>query len=69
MASMLRGPTGRRVISCYAGARVLEGGTDTLILPDESTVDAAKRIGTLLDYSVLPFRGRRDPERHLLAHA
>ena len=35
----------------------LEGGTDTLVLPDESTVDAAKRIGTLLDYSALPIQG------------
>ena len=31
--------------------------TDTLILPDESTVAAAKRIGTLLDCSVLPIQG------------
>ena len=31
--------------------------TDTLIFPDESTVDAAKRIGTLLDHSVLPIQG------------
>ena len=35
----------------------LEDGTGTLILPDESTVDAAKRIGTRLDYSVLPIQG------------
>ena len=35
----------------------LADGTDTLILPDESTVDAAKRIGTLLDHSVLPIQG------------
>ena len=35
----------------------LVDGTDTLILPDESTVDAAKRIGTLLDYSVLAIQG------------
>ena len=35
----------------------LADGTDTLILPDESTVDAAKRIGTLLDCSVLPIQG------------
>jgi predicted RecB family nuclease len=31
--------------------------TDTLILADESTVNAAKRIGTLLDHSVLPVQG------------
>jgi hypothetical protein len=35
----------------------LTDGSDTLILPDESTVDAAKRIGTLLDCSVLPIQG------------
>ena len=35
----------------------LADGTDTLILPDESTVDAAKRIGTLLDCSVLADSG------------
>ena len=35
----------------------LADGTDKLILPDESTVDAAKRIGTLLDCSVLPIQG------------
>ena len=35
----------------------LADGTDKLILPDESTVDAAKRIGTLLDSSVLPIQG------------
>ena len=35
----------------------LANGTDTLVLPDESTVDAAKRIATLLDYSVLPIQG------------
>ena len=35
----------------------LADGTDTLVLPDESTVDAAKRIGTLLDHSVLPIQG------------
>ena len=32
-------------------------GTDTLILPDESTVDAAKRIGTSLDRAVLAIQG------------
>jgi hypothetical protein len=31
--------------------------TDTLILPNESTVDAAKRIATLLDSSVLAIQG------------
>ena len=31
--------------------------SDMLILSDESTVDAAKRIGTLLDCSVLPIQG------------
>ena len=35
----------------------LEGGTDTLVLPDESTVDAAKRVGTLLDHSILAIQG------------
>ena len=35
----------------------LEGRTDTLIHPDESTVAAAKRVGTLLDCSVLPIQG------------
>ena len=35
----------------------LADGTDTIIRPDESTVDAAKRIGTLLDHSVLPIQG------------
>ncbi len=35
----------------------LADGSDTLVLPDESTVDAAKRIGTLLDCSVLPIQG------------
>jgi predicted RecB family nuclease len=35
----------------------LADGTDTLTLGDESTVDAAKRIGTLLDCSVLPIQG------------
>ena len=35
----------------------LADGTDTLILPEESTVDAAKRVGTLLDCSVLPIQG------------
>jgi predicted RecB family nuclease len=35
----------------------LADGTDTHILPDEPTVDAAKRIGTLLDHSVLPIQG------------
>src|SRR4029077_1340983 len=35
----------------------LTDGTDTHILPDEPTVDAAKRIGTLLDHSVLPIQG------------
>ncbi len=35
----------------------LTDGTEELILPDESTVDAAKRIGTLLDYSFLPIQG------------
>jgi predicted RecB family nuclease len=35
----------------------LADGTDTLVLPDESTVDAAKRIGTSLDCSVLPIQG------------
>jgi predicted RecB family nuclease len=35
----------------------LEGGTDTLVLPDESTVDAARRLGTLLDHSVLAIQG------------
>ena len=32
-------------------------GTDRLILPEESTVDAAKRVGTLLDCSALPIQG------------
>ncbi|HET9606342.1 MAG TPA: ATP-binding protein [Nitrospira sp.] len=35
----------------------LEDRTDTLIHPDESTVAAAKRVGTLLDCSVLPIQG------------
>jgi uncharacterized protein len=35
----------------------LVGGTDTLILPNESTVEAAKRAGTLLDHSVLAIEG------------
>jgi hypothetical protein len=35
----------------------LDGGTHTLVLPNESTVDAAKRIGTLLDDSVLAIQG------------
>ena len=35
----------------------LINGADTLILPDESTVDVTKRIGTLLDYSVLGIQG------------
>ena len=35
----------------------LADGTDTLILTEESTVDAAKRVGTLLDCSVLPIQG------------
>jgi hypothetical protein len=35
----------------------LADGTDTLILTQESTVDAAKRVGTLLDCSVLPIQG------------
>ena len=35
----------------------LSDGTVTFILPDESAVDAAKRIGTLLDHSVLPIQG------------
>ena len=35
----------------------LADGTGTFILPDESSVDAAKRIGTLLDCSVLPIQG------------
>jgi predicted RecB family nuclease len=35
----------------------LANGIDSLTLPGESTVDAAKRIGTLLDHSVLPIQG------------
>jgi uncharacterized protein len=35
----------------------LADGTNTLIFSGESSVDAAKRIGTLLDYSVLPIQG------------
>ena len=35
----------------------LADGSNELVLPDESTVDAAKRIGTLLDSSVLPIQG------------
>ena len=35
----------------------LANRTDTLVLPAESTVDAAKRIATLLDHSVLPIQG------------
>lgn len=35
----------------------LVDGTDTLILPGELTVDAAKRIGTLLDHSFLAIQG------------
>ena len=35
----------------------LANRTDTLVLPAESTVDAAKRLATLLDHSVLPIQG------------
>ena len=35
----------------------LEDRTDTLIHPNESTLDAAKRVGILLDSSVLPIQG------------
>ena len=57
MALTRQGRTGRRGTSCYAAVRVWRMGPDMLILPDESTVDAAKRIGTLLDCSVLPIQG------------
>jgi predicted RecB family nuclease len=35
----------------------LKDGTNTLILPHESTVNAAKRVGALLDHSVLAIQG------------
>ena len=35
----------------------LVDGTEALILPDESTIDAAKRVGTLLDHSFLAIQG------------
>ena len=49
--------SGQRVTSCYAAVPRLADGPDELVLPDESTVDAAKRIGTLLDNSLLPIQG------------
>jgi uncharacterized protein len=35
----------------------LVGGSDTLAVPGETTVDAAKRLVTLLDHSILPIQG------------
>ena len=46
----------------------LAGGTNTLIFPDESSVDAAKRIGTLLDCSVLPIQGPPGSGNRLPVH-
>jgi predicted RecB family nuclease len=35
----------------------LGGGSSTVVRPDESTLDAARRMGKLLDHSVLPIQG------------
>ena len=57
MALTLAGPfRAARDLLLRRSPRLVDG-TDKLILPDESTVDAAKRIGTLLDYSFLPIQG------------